>query len=76
MDSRQLTPDQAGKLYEALFPHLNYLLRLKKRLEAKGFPVDDPLMVAAADAYQATWRLRQQAHGLSVRMGSGERKPG
>jgi hypothetical protein len=50
-------------------------LRLKQRLEAKGFSADDPLRVAAEAAYQTTWRLRQEVHGLSVRRGSGKPPP-
>jgi hypothetical protein len=73
MDSSQLTIEQAGKLHEALFSHVNYLLRLQQRLETRGFPADDPLMVAAKKAYQAVWELRQQAHSLSCRMGGGRK---
>jgi hypothetical protein len=43
MTSDDLTAEQASKLYEALFPHVNYLLRLKKRWEDLRFPEDDPL---------------------------------
>ena len=65
-----LTAEQASKLYEALFPHVNYLLRLKKRLEDLRFADDDPLRVAATKAYEAAWELRQEAHRRSVRMGA------
>jgi hypothetical protein len=69
MTSDDLTAEQASRLYEALFPHVNYLLRLKKRLEELRFADDDPLLVAATKAYQAAWELRQEAHRRSVRMG-------
>ena len=44
MTSDDLTAEQASRLYEALFPHVNYLLRLKKRLEDLRFAEDDPLL--------------------------------
>ena len=69
MTSDDLTAEQASKLYEALFPHVNYLLRLKKRMEELRFAEDDPLVIAATRAYQAAWELRQEAHRRSVRMG-------
>jgi hypothetical protein len=73
MTSDDLTAEQASRLYEALFPHVNYLLRLKKRLEELRFADDDPLLVAATKAYQAAWELRQEAHRRSVRMGCSRR---
>jgi hypothetical protein len=69
MTSDDLTADQASRLYEALFPHVNYLLRLKKRLEELRFAEDDPLLVAATKAYDAVCELRHEAHRRSVRMG-------
>jgi hypothetical protein len=51
MDSDQITAEQASQLYAALFRHVNYLLRLKKRMEDLRFPDDDPLYVAATAAY-------------------------
>jgi len=69
MNSDDLTAAQARELHDALFPHLNYLLRLKRRLEELRFPADDPLRVAATDAYEAAWRLSREAHVLAVRLG-------
>ncbi len=69
MTSDDITAEQASRLYEGLFPHVNYLLRLKKRLEELRFADDDPLRVAATKAYEAAWELRQEAHRQSVRMG-------
>ena len=69
MTSDDLTAEQASRLYKALFPHVNYLLRLKKRLEDPCFVDDDPLRLAATKAYEAAWELRQEAHRRSVRMG-------
>ncbi len=71
MNSADLSQEQARELHAALFPHLNFLARLKNRLEELRFPADDPLWIAATDAYNATWKLSQEAHHLAVRMGSG-----
>ncbi len=69
MDSHELTVEQASQLHTALFSHLNYLLRLKKRMQELRFPDDDPLYLSVTAAYDAVWRLRQQTHGLSTPMG-------
>ncbi len=68
MDNR-LTADEASRLYDALFPHVNYLLRLRKRFEELRI-ADDPLYAEVCDAYQAAWSLRQAVHGRSTRMGA------
>jgi hypothetical protein len=69
MNSADLTVAQVRELHPALFPHLNFLVRLKNRLEELRFPADDPLRGAVNRAYDATWRLSQEAHHLAVRMG-------
>jgi hypothetical protein len=71
MDNR-LTADEASRLYDALFPHVNYLLRLKKRFEELRI-IDDPLYAEACNAYQAAWSLMQAVHDRSTRMGHGNR---
>jgi hypothetical protein len=71
MESRELSAEQTGELRAALIPHINYLLRLSPRLEDLRFRADNPLRVAATRAYRSAWRLYQEAHRLSVRMGSG-----
>lgn len=53
MNSSEISVAQARELYEALFPHLNYLSRLQERLEDLRFPADDPLRVAVESAYDA-----------------------
>ena len=67
MTSDDLTAEQASRLYEELFCHVNYLQRLRKRMEDLRFDRNDLLYMAVSEAYDAVWRLRQQAHGLSVR---------
>ena len=61
----------ARALSDALFPHVNYLLRLQQRFEARHFDHDDPLIFAATWAYEATLRLcprftSRAAHGVDV----------
>lgn len=65
MDSDYLTAEQAAALYTALFDHLNYLWRVKRRMEELRFPEDDPLYRATRAAYDALWQLRQRVHSLS-----------
>lgn len=67
-----MTTDQAYKLSQALFPHVNYLLRLKERC-AEVLPASDPLRLAAERAYQAAWELSREAHRRSVRTARGPR---
>ena len=61
-----MTTEQAYRLHQALYPHVNYLLRLKKRCD-EVLPPTDPLRVAADRAYQAAWELSREAHRRSVR---------
>jgi hypothetical protein len=72
MDSSKLTAEQARKLDDAMFTHVNFYARLKDRLEKRGFPADDPLMVAAKNAYDAAWVLSRETHNLSVRTPDGK----
>lgn len=69
MNSSEISVAQARALHEALFPHVNYLLRLQRRLEDLRFPADDPLRAAVDRAYDAAWNLSREAHNLAVRMG-------
>jgi hypothetical protein len=59
-----ITPVQAGRLYEQLYPHVNYLLRLQKRMEDLRLQ-RDPLYHVVRDAYNAVWRLTREAHSRS-----------
>jgi hypothetical protein len=61
-----MTTAQAHRLYQPLYPHVNYLLRLKKRCD-EVLPPADPLRTAADRAYQAAWELSREAHRRSVR---------
>jgi hypothetical protein len=42
MDQNSIKRWQAKKIHEAMHPSMNYLLRLRKRMEKKGFPPSDP----------------------------------
>jgi len=77
MDSKDLTPAQAAVINKALFHHLNYLCRLKARMEKRGFPLSDPLYQKVAAAYDAAHRLFIELHYLSCTSGVGlsPRKP-
>jgi len=70
MNNREPSTEQASALHAALFPRVNFLLRLSWRLEDLRFPADDPLRAAAKRADDSAMRLHQEAHRLSVRIGS------
>jgi hypothetical protein len=56
---------QAAKIAKALYPSVNYLVRLRRRMEQVGFPLDDDLFRHVCAAYDAVNRLRLKAHNLS-----------
>ena len=64
-----VTIEQAARLYDALYPHVNYLYRLKERMEQRRL-TRDPLYADVCRAYDAAWRLAREAHSRSVGMGS------
>jgi hypothetical protein len=66
MLAKRVATFQAHRLYQALYPHVNYLLRLKERCD-DVLPPADSLRVAADRAYQAAWALSREAHRQSVR---------
>ncbi len=69
MNADDLTPEQAGILSRGLFRGLNFLVRLKTRMEKSGFPPNDPLYQLVAKAYDATHRLSVDLHYRSCRSG-------
>ncbi|MDW8262847.1 MAG: hypothetical protein RMJ35_10010, partial [Phycisphaerales bacterium] len=73
MDSRQIRPNQAERLCQALRPPLAYLGRLRRRMELLGFPPDDPLYRTAARAFEAVQDLYVQSHYLTCPHGVGRR---
>jgi hypothetical protein len=65
MQSSDLTKAQARALKNKLAPMLGYLNRLKRRMVRRGFPPDDPLLVAARRAEDALHALHVEAHYLA-----------
>ena len=65
MDRSAVKKDQAKTINKALFPSLNYLFRLKERMEKVGFPHDDKLYLMACKAYDAVRALHGEMHYLS-----------
>ena len=51
MKSDDLTPEQAGTLYRGLVGGMNYLLRLRTRMEKSGFKPDDQVYQMVCMAY-------------------------
>ena len=72
MNRESLQPWQADRLFQALYPGMNYLSRLKLRMEQVGFLPDDPLYRHVAAAYDAMFSLRVELHYLSCRSGVGK----
>jgi hypothetical protein len=74
MSSDELTRTQVKVIAEALFPGVNYLVRLRNRMVKAGFPDDDKLFQLVCEAYEASWALRLEvlamaAHGAGGRRG-------
>ena len=65
MNSTTIEKWQAAKIHAALFPGVNYLLRLRERMEKVGFPHDDDFYQHVCAAYEAANRLRNKVHYLS-----------
>src|SRR5688572_4235958 len=62
----QLQPDHAKIVGKSIWPMLNYLVRLRERME-KRFPADDPANIDVVKAYQAIHALHVRLHYLSCR---------
>jgi hypothetical protein len=71
MDSEELTTEQAAKMHKSLFRLANYLSRVVKRMERRGFPPDDPLFKSARRAYDAVCSFCMDLHYLSCKTGVG-----
>ncbi len=65
MDRSAVTKEQAKTINKALFPGLNYLCRLRERMEKVGFPQDDKLFLMVCKAYDAVRALHGETHYLS-----------
>ena len=69
-----ITREQAAKLFDQLFPHANYLIRLRERA-SKKLSLEDPLYKAIAKAQDAIQSLCVEVHYLSCEPGSVWRPP-
>jgi hypothetical protein len=65
MQSDDLSRDQARALKNKLHPMLGYLTRLRKRMAARGFTQDDPLLQVVQRAEMAMHELHVAVHYLS-----------
>jgi hypothetical protein len=65
MRCTDLTREQARALKNKLQPMLRYLARLKRRMTYRGFPPDDPLLIAVVDAENALHALSVEVQYLS-----------
>ena len=75
MDSRRLRPWQAKRIAAALRPALNYLHRLQRRMEVRGFPPQDLLYQLVAQAYDAMHHLYIELHYRGCDRGVGRASP-
>jgi len=71
VDSNKLTTVQVRLLSEGLFPRVNYLYRLKTRMEKTGFVPGDPLDLPVCRAHEGIHRLWVEVHYLSCESGVG-----
>ena len=71
MNSQSLTPDQADRIRREIGKSLNYLYRLRQRMEEADFPPGDQLYRAVVTAQDAMASLNVDAHYLSCRGGVG-----
>lgn len=75
MEGRTLTPVQARRVLDALYPHLGYLLRLQRRMEHVGFLPGNPLLQRVAAAYDSLHALCVELHYQSCSSGVGRPSP-
>jgi hypothetical protein len=71
MDSRVISPAAADALMRQVGAHLNWLGRLRRRMELLGFSPEDPLYRACSEAYNAMQELHVRAHYASCTSGVG-----
>ena len=65
MDRETIKKSQAKVISSALFPGMNYLYRLKERMQKVGFPHNDKLYLLVYNASDAMHRLSVEVHYLS-----------
>jgi hypothetical protein len=72
MGKDDIQPEHARIIAERLRSLLNYLGRLKQRMERRGFSQDDPLYRTVFGAWQAVYSLTVELHYLSCKSGVGK----
>lgn len=65
MDRETIKKSQAAVISKALFPGMNYLYRLRERMQKVGFPHEDKLYLLVCKAYEAMHHLSVEVHYLS-----------
>ena len=73
MRSDDLKHWQAARVNDALRPTVAYLGRLKRRMEKRGFPQDERLMVLVAQAEAVMQDLSMELHYVSCKWGVGRK---
>jgi len=74
MTSDDLTKQQAVAINDKVRPMLNYLYRLRTRMEQQAFPQDDALMAAVCRAYDAMHTLNVHSHYLTCGQWIGQKR--
>jgi hypothetical protein len=67
--SEDIRPEHAAMVQRSVARHLAYALRLRDRLQRLGLPPDDPLYLAATEAYYGLHHLHVRLHYLSCTHG-------
>src|SRR5262245_2425750 len=70
-----LTREQARAIKKKIRPMLGYLNRLKKRMDRRKFPHNDPLFNEVVNAADALHRLNVSIHYLSCGQSTGSGYP-
>ena len=65
MNRDDVTKAQAKRIHAALWPSANYLARLRRRMEQRRFPHNDPLYVRVCATNEELNRLMMDLHYLS-----------
>jgi hypothetical protein len=71
MDSRDLSTAQAEAMRDRLRLYSNYLHRLRRRMDRRGFPLNDELLLATDRAYDEARGLVMALHYASCKSGVG-----
>jgi hypothetical protein len=75
MNSSDVTKAQAKVISAALYKSLNYLGRLRKRMDQLGFPPNDELYKLAVAAWDRLHHLSVHVHYMSCGVSGGGPSP-